>query len=227
MALNLRTVRSPSPEIKPRYSPQPGLTGEYSKGYSPSRVVATSRCYPPEEPALYEIDEKNSVIAEFTKIVYIPQRYVFASSDKSLVSVGFYACSALVVRNQFSGESLLMHLDAFQDDFEAKGVDGLVWNPDIYHSFMLRPGNKQILLVQGDQSGDFGNIAEALAKDSGSALLPALTVHSGMPNEGHQYWRKKEYRWDIVVRPENGEIVVHLYDVEKKPLLYFTEIFKD
>jgi hypothetical protein len=207
--------------FKSSVSLQPELSGEYAVGHSPYSQIATEESFPIEEPVLYEIGQNFRRIDNLQKSVYVDQGDGAISKDKPLVSAELYACSALVIRNKSSGEFLLMHLD-FTANHECD-LEGR-FN---YAEFMSGNGAKQVLLVEGDRSGCRERVAEAVAIKWNAELLPKLLVHSGEKKKGLLYGDKKDYRWDIVVRPENGEVVVHLKEVKDMPLLRFTEIFRD
>jgi hypothetical protein len=182
--------------------------------------------YPRFVPEMSEIDKKQGVIKDFHQLAYVPQSEGRASSEFPLVSIGFRECSAIILKNTATGEYLLMHHDSgarFMD--HAAHPSNLIEADRFgYRAFMDTPGPKQVLLVEGDYSFDRTEVIQYIVND-GATALPPLKIKSGRRNRSG--YDRGEYRWDAIVRPTTGTVIVYLKDINAPAVLSFENIFSD
>jgi hypothetical protein len=206
----------------------------HCENYAPALVEhAPSERYSPEF-----LRFKGWIPADTRKIlgyVFVPQSEGRASGREPLVSVAFTRCSAIVVRNIDSKESLLMHHDSGARSSWAEyrhAVWGARASPETpkrrllgkdrfgYVEFMKRPGRKQAILVDSRRAPADRLDAMRQIRAEGAVMLPTLKINTDESGS-----EKDKSVWQIVYRPESGDLIVHVMDSSGAKVMHFPDIF--
>ncbi len=167
-------------------------------------------------------------------VVFVRQSEGGASADKALVSIGFQQCSAVIVRNIDTGESLMIHHDSSVRSnwppyaWEVLGEPASPCTPTRgllmrdrcnYAAFMAKPGRKEAILVESERSYDRREVMDQIAAD-GATILPTLTIKTQAAGT-----EQDQACWEIIHRPDSADVIIHLKDSAARKVLHFSGIF--
>jgi hypothetical protein len=171
-------------------------------------------------PEYKEILDNDAKICKFKNIKYVKHSEGEISDNISLVSIGFRECSAIIIINKSTNETLLIHHDSgarFLDNGNIREHGRFKYN-----AFMSKHGEKEVLLISGQYSFNRERLTEKIVEDGATMLPPLYVMSSRRNNTGYD---KSEYRWDIVYRPLKKELIITLKDIDNPVVLYFSNIF--
>ena len=176
-----------------------------------------------EEPGLRSLQVQIPV--KTPAVVRVLQSEGAMSSQAPLVSTGFEQCSAIIVRNLLTGNTLVMHHDSGARSLGgvAPGQvspgtmeDGLIGRDRFhYREFMDEKGDKTVLLVESQRSFDRREVIQRIVADGAMPLPPLLLQTAGKGSTDD------EAVWDMVYKPASDELIVHLHDDDNSQVLHF------
>ena len=226
--------------VPPRLSPQAAddksvvPTQRAPMNYLPSFIEAQpSREWSPE---LLELQRNHWISADQRQsddFDFVRQSEGRISFTMPLASAEFQECSACILRNMDTGETLMIHNDSGSrgtwrpKDAERWGGpvspttprSGFIGKPRTqYEKFWRGEGRKIALLVESTCAEDRREILDRFRKDGiepvAPLLLPATTNGLEVP------------RWNLVYSPLDDALSVHMCDAKGSRVLHFDRVFK-